>query len=199
MNLRLLKPNFRRSFIKGEKREPLSASAIDLRDISTLKTSKNKDIKLSILAYTENPLVILEALNSRDWHVRLAAITHVRADLRHIEIAIKDKSDIVRRATFKSPHITIEHISFGLSDSQWEVRHAAISHPKATKEHISRAIRDVNEFVRRAAVKHPNATVDHILIAVRDNSFCVRNAARSIAQEKLNKHFRGKSGQNHRY
>jgi predicted RNA binding protein YcfA (HicA-like mRNA interferase family) len=98
------------------------------------------------------------------------------ASKKHIDKALDDKDDYVRRVAASHPNATKEHLDKALNDKYISVREAAASHPNATKEHIDKALNDKDAYVRVAAAKNPNATKEHLDKALNDKDAYVRVA-----------------------
>lgn len=95
----------------------------------------------------------------------------------HLDKALNDENEDVRKAAARNPNATKEHLDKALNDKEWSVRRLAAIHPNATKEHLDKAINDEDEDVRKAAAGHPNATKEHLDKAINDPEYNVRSRA----------------------
>ena len=69
----------------------------------------------------------------------------------HIDIALKDKNNDVRRNAAKHESCSSENLHKALQDKDVEVRRAAISNPKASHEHYQKALNDRDMYIKNMA------------------------------------------------
>lgn len=84
---------------------------------------------------------------------RMVAVASKFAKVHHLDKALDDPEEYVRREVIRNTNSTADHVSKAMSDKSWTVRLAVGSHALATKSHIDALINDPNWFVRKQ-IKH---------------------------------------------